>query len=284
MGCKGVVLIAAGHPYYGQWALNLCLSIKYNDMFLPVSIAWKDNALNHIKNNLNHFDKVIELTDKQTTRNGVKDYTKAKLHLYELSPYDETIFIDADVILLKNKSISELFEKLKDVDFTIGCRAEDNLETTNELQWTSPSEVIEHYGSGTLYHISSEFIHFKKTAETKKLFKTAQKIHTEPNIEYKRFNGTVADELAFQLAMKLLDMKPHQVPFLPFYWEHYEKKTATISHIPSEFYGYSMGGCMNREESIKIYNGLANFYSQQYHTPVFLARHKRNFEAMRQNI
>lgn len=284
MGCKGIVLIAAGHPYYGQWALNLCLSIKYNDMFIPVSIAWKDEGISHIQNHLKHFDKVIELTDEQITRNGVRDYVQPKVHLYDISPYDETIFIDADVILFQGKSISKLFKELKDTDFTIGCRNSDNLEDAKELQWATPKDVMETYGSGILYHVSSEFIYFKKKKEIEYFFETAKEIHREPGIPYKRFNGTVPDELSFQLAMKIHDLKPHQVPFLPFYWEHFEKKTAHIGKIPPQFYGYSMGGCMNREESIKIYNGLAHFYSNQYHTPVFLAKHKRNFMKMRQTI
>lgn len=276
---KGVVLIAAGHFYYGQWAQNLCLSIKYNDMFLPVSLAWKGRGLETI--NTKFFDKVIELTDEQTHRNGVEDFLKPKTCLWDITPYEETIFIDADVILFQNKPLSELLKTL-DCDFTIGCRNEDNLEEGKELQWATNEEIIEKYGSGTLYHLSSEFIYFRKS-KTKEFFELVKKIYNDPEITYKRFNGGIADELAFQLAMKVMDMKPHKVPFLPFYWEHFEKKNARVSQI-KDYYGYSMGGVMNRDESVQIYNGLAHFYANQYKAHPFLAKHKRSFLPMRQNL
>lgn len=65
---------------------------------------------------LKSFGNVI-LKQAPTHKNPVLASRQAKFSLYELSPFEKTIFLDCDICLLDN--ISELFEHLDNVDFLI---------------------------------------------------------------------------------------------------------------------------------------------------------------------
>lgn len=65
---------------------------------------------------LKSFGNII-LKSAPSNKNPVLASRQAKLALYELSPFQKTVFLDCDICLLAN--IGELFEYLDDADFLI---------------------------------------------------------------------------------------------------------------------------------------------------------------------
>ncbi len=267
---RGICIIASGNPYYGQWALNLCLSIKYSSPNEKVSLLYSGVGALHIQPYINFFDKVIELPRECYYSNEIESHVKTKTFLHDYSPYDETIYIDADVVWFPRRPISKLFEELKEVDFTMGSRDKIQLsQGMGRFQWANSENVLKMFGDKQSYNLSSEFIYFKKSEKVKEFFDSAKIFFDEPTIPYKRFNGGMPDELAFQMAMLKHDIYPHKEHFLPFYWEHYDKKGLMPERLYDNWYGYSMGGNNNTNQASTIYNNLAKFYSQHFG----LARH-----------
>jgi alpha-N-acetylglucosamine transferase len=260
---KGVCIISAGSPYYGGWALNLAMGIRHTQPDAKICLLNYALGKNHITAQLGIFDEVIEIPDEFVTRNGQKSMIRSKLCLHDLSPYDETIFIDADVIWFPTKKINDLFDELKDIDFTIGCRSKSDLDSKPRLVW-SKAEDLKEFGD-SCYNLSSEFIYFKKSEKNAKFFELCQTIFDNPPIKYTRFDGGVPDELAFQIAMMITDVKPHKTPYLPFYWELYEKKMKKVPEIyNTHFYGYSIGGAAVNSQQKMIYDSLVRFYSSKF--------------------
>lgn len=270
MKTRGIVLIAAGSPYYGQWALNLTMSIKFTCPDAKITLLQYGNGFNHVHYYSYLWDKVIQLPEETVTRNGIPNLLRPKVCLYDYTPYDETIFIDADVICFPTKKITDLFDQLSEVEFTIGCRS--HITPANEVQgkehWTPAKELLKTHAKNSeqeIYHLSSEFIYFKKTKATKKFFTEAKKYFDNPGVGYLRFANGVPDELAFQIAMLKTGLKPHSVPFLPFYWEPHEKKQLRYPElIKTGFYGLSMGGNANYEVPLSNYQFMSKFYAQQF--------------------
>ena len=68
---------------------------------------------------------------------------KVKTALYKLSPYETTICLDADTIWINKRSINDLFNELKDENFTMANRSFMDLEEeriTDEFGvWASPN-------------------------------------------------------------------------------------------------------------------------------------------------
>lgn len=265
---KGVLIIAAGHPYYGQLALNLCLSMKYSSPVLPVTLAVYGNGAGRIQPFKHMFDSIIDIPEEYVTTSGGKNMVKPKVYADKLSPYDETMFVDADVIWHPHRGPDKLMDELKDIDFTIGNRnLVESLDTrqSNIVQWAEPQDLaaaLDH--TGRFYNLSSEFMYFKKGDVTTNVFETARGFFDNPGITYKRFAGGVPDELAFQMALAVLDMAPHQVPYLPFYWEHQQKKMMKPRELYAQYWGFSVGGNHTGDYAKKIYNNLAAWYHQQW--------------------
>lgn len=283
---RGIVLIAAGSHVYGQLAFNCAMSIKQTDMDMKISLIWSGNGKLHLEKYLAMFDQVIEIPKECITRNGLESLLRSKVCLYDLSPYDETIFIDADVILFPFKPISQIFELLKDVDITIGNRGKTDLNTDPRLIWAKPQDMLEKFGDVTIYNLSSEFIYFKKCDKVKDFFDKAKAAFDNPGIEYTRFAGGPSDELAFQIAMIQTGIIPHQSPYLPFYWSPYQKTNKTLTELYKEdWYGYSIGGASLTPQQKNNYDTLAKVYAKAFGVKYpFLCKSKRELFTNRRDI
>jgi len=120
---KGVLILAMGHPYYGEMAANLAMSLKFADKETKICLAWEGDAKNHLTPaKLNLFDVIKEVPQEYIMKDGKKAYFKAKTYINKLTPFEETIFLDADMIWFGKRGVNVLFEQLKDLDFTIQNR------------------------------------------------------------------------------------------------------------------------------------------------------------------
>lgn len=273
----GVLLLALGNPYYGNYAVQLARSIKSVDSSISVSVAYSGSVLSH---NVNlPFDNLIEVPKDYFYTDGLPDFIKAKTYLYELSPYKHTIFIDADVIWLPQKSITELFNEFKEIDITFSNRGKQEVSEAKAgfIHWADPKEITRVYGNdGWLYNLASEFIYFRKNKKVERFFKIAQEIYSDPKIEYKKFAHHLPDELAFEIAMIKTGMYPHAENFIPFYWEQFERKSMPVHEMYSKYYGYSMGGNVNTPSQEQIYNNLANNYNSQFKVSGYFPAKSKN--------
>ncbi len=281
---NGVLLLSLGNPFYGNYAVQLARSIKAVDPTINISVAHHGSVLSH--NTKLPFDNMIEVPKEYFTTDGLPDYIKAKTFLYDLSPYDETIFIDADVIWLPNKPITELFNEFNDIKITFSNRGKQKLSEAKNgfIHWAEPTEIARVYGQdGWLHNLASEFIYWKKDNEIELFFKLVQEIYADPKIEYKKFGIGLPDELAFELAMLTTGIEPHKSPFIPFYWEQFEKKLMPVYEMYQKYYGYSLGGNVNTGQVANIYNNLANHYNKKFGVNgYFPARDKRSWLPERQ--
>ena len=114
---KGVLLIALGHSQYGNMAVNLANSIKYNNKNTKIHLVYTESAFSQVTD-FSNFDSK-EICPKEYYKNGEQTvFIKAKTHLYDLTPFDETIFLDVDTILFGGKDFNKFFDEFKDYDFT----------------------------------------------------------------------------------------------------------------------------------------------------------------------
>lgn len=261
---RGILLLAMDSPYYGSWAWNLAAGIKSANPDTRVALAYKGDSLRFIQQVRHLFNDIIEIPDHCVNRNGFNSYLRAKTCLYELSPYKETIYIDADVIWFYNKDINALWEEVNKFDFSMGCRGINDLDADPRMIWCKAQDLRIH-GENTVYNLSSEFIYFKKTEKVKSFFDLSQKFFDNPGVEYNLFGGTVPDELAFQISMMKCDIRPHKDFFLPFYWEPFHKKNLNAPEIYSkDWFGYSIGGNQINPTQKNIYDSLAKLYAKQF--------------------
>ncbi|KKN67220.1 hypothetical protein LCGC14_0463930 [marine sediment metagenome] len=287
---RGVVILALGHAYWGRWAYNLAMSLKYTCPEVKISLLYAGSGITQIVDK-SLFDKVKEVPAKYYSTDGRIQYLKAKTALYKLSPYGETIYLDADMVWLPKRSVMTLFNELN-TDFTMANRSWMALESDNLTDafgiWASPKHIKEvfKFKEGRFYNLSSEMIYFKRTKEVSKLFADAFKLFDDDSFNISRFfNGGMPDELPFTISMIKNKIYPHKDNYKPFYWESAEHLRLQGADLNNGFYAYSMGGHISHPMMKKTYNNLVQFYCNQFNQRFpFFWLDKRGWMPGRQNL
>lgn len=285
---KGIVLIALGHPYYGKMAVNLALGLKNISPKVSITLCYGENAISHLNaQEKGLFDQLNEIPTEYYHRLKIlKEYIKVKTHLYDLTPYDETIYLDVDMVW-GTRSIDELFTNLKEHKLLIQNRGFCDMAEPKEdySWWCNLKDLSNKYDikEGKYYSFSSEFIYFKKCKEVKAFFTKAQKNYESLAINYTMFGGGIPDELIFSLTS--LQLK-HEQPieyFTPIYWEQAENRKLNGKDLLNQYYAYSLGGSTQSSKEQLIYNNLVQYHANKMgFVNMWKAKNKREFLPQRQ--
>lgn len=246
---KGIIIVCTGHPYYGRMAYNLALTIKAVEDF-PVAVLYHGAALNHLSEKQRDiFTDIIELPDDIPLR------VATKLWVNEFTPFKKTLLLDADMLWMPKRTPSELFDEVKDVDFTAITEGYYSNETkdVNPLYffWAEPSEIQTVYKVDKIYQWRTEVVYFKKSAKTDKLFRLAQKVYFNPKLKtMKMYAEVVADELAINVAAAVSNIEPHEYKWMPAYWHRLNGNVMPDIHAIYNYYLVSFGS-NNASGSVK---------------------------------
>lgn len=241
---KGIILIAIGNPYYGRLAYNLCISIKASEG-IPVALIYDDSAVTHLSDEKKiFFDHLIKCPVEYKTQNGKNEWLKPKTFIDKLTPFDETIYLDSDMVWNPYKKPSELFDRFADVDFQIANRgySKEVSGMAGFSLWADIAEIKQEHGISQYMDVSSEFIYFKSNDKAKEIFAQAQKIFETDRVTYRTFAGGKPDEPAFAIAIEQLNVSC-ETPFYPTFWHYHNvKRNVGRTEIVSNYYAISMGG------------------------------------------
>lgn len=240
---RGIILIANGHPMYGFYANSLAIGIKCHAPDLPIALITDGSAIAGLdESERKRFDYIIETKkDWITGHEGKTDLLKCKLYIGEVTPFDETLYLDVDMQLCNRKNINQAFNELKGLPFTIANRG---VATGNRrTEWMDLKEG-EKYGVTELHDISSEWIYFEESG--KKVFAKAIEVYNENKLIVDDFDLNKPDEPYLSIAMGICKIKPHIVPYVPTYWQpYYGNKFHSVDFIYNNHYAMSAGGRSN---------------------------------------
>jgi hypothetical protein len=244
---KGILIIAVGHPLYGNMAYNLALSIKAAGVKDPICIVHSGRALSHL------IDKQKEMFDDFIPVPEGTDFRYHRTRLFDLSPFELTLALDADLIWM-NKSTDDLWPILDKVPFTaqnFGCRYPDGTDCFWKDQyaytwWGKYEDIKEHYDLvGPLYRCMNSFLLFRKVEETQLLFSHWTDIMESNKCATEEWNNGIADEFGLNIALSELDMKLHQDNWHPTSWD----AKPSLKELSANYYALNYGGnIMNRRK------------------------------------
>lgn len=257
---KGILIIACGHYNYGRMAAALAATIRASFPDTHITLAYAGQAMEHLTmQDLLIFDERVAINEKYYTNDNGVSWLRPKLFLPEISPYDETIYLDCDMAWL-NKSPEIIFELCKDLDFVVKNYSNENINDAldSNKEWAKASEIRTAYQINDVpfYAISTEVVYFKKTDQVKKLYKNAAQIFDNPLVEYRSFAGGMADELALNIACMLQQKFTGIDNFVPVFWRQAEKKYPILETLRNDYFALSMGGARSASAEQNIYNIL----------------------------
>jgi hypothetical protein len=287
---RGILLFAVGHYFYGKMAAALAATIKVSED-IPICLLYHGGVLSELTEQEKAlFTKIIEIDDEFVhNKDGSFNPIKARMHFYELTPFQETLCLDVDNAWLNMRKPSEVFAELANVSFTIqnaGYTTCDGKADQYFSVWSNIHETIKSYGiqNKKFYKVFGEWIYFKRDPTARKIYTTARRIFsTKPKIKMPGFIGQeVPDELAFTIAMAQTEIYPHKDSYHPTTYFHIVSRAkmryAHVWDLADKYYTISMGGSVNPEFTIKNYNVLvAAAYQKLGLQNPFTWKQKKNF-------
>lgn len=273
----GIVLIATGHSGYGKMAYNLALTIKSVES-VPIAIIHAGEALSHLSDKQKEvFDYIIDLPTDYRMGFGVK------LHLDQLTPFEKTLYLDADMLWLK-KLPSELFAELDGASFTTITEGNSDDINPRYYFWADPKEIKEAYGVKKIWQIRSEVIYFEKGT---KVFKKARELKPEKKLKTIRmFGDHIPDELYFNIAAGLLSLDPHKPNWTPAYWSRINKEVMpNLVLLVKDYYLLSFGSNTASPAMKRIYDNVMQVAAHKTGTPyLFKLKSKKEWAPGRLKI
>lgn len=219
---------------------------------MPVVVVHSEKSLSHLDDQRKAiFDDTILLPG--STGFGVK------LELDRLSPFDETLYLDADMAWMPKKKPSELFDELKGVDFTSITEGHTEDRSPKYYFWADPEEIRKVYKiDNRIYQWRSEVMYFRKTEQVKKMFTMARKVHAKPKLKtLMKFGNQVPDELAINIATAHYDIHPHEYKWCPALWPRLHRIHVTNpAEVYNRFYLLSCGSNYATGDLKGLYNNI----------------------------
>lgn len=237
---KGILLMCFNSQTYGKFAYNMAHSIRYYTD-LPIHLLCDRESIEGIDTSV--FSS-YEIIDFERNEFGRIDNCLAKISLYERSPFDETLYLDVDGIMINNPE--DIFKQLEgEIIWTQpmgkGTKTENITYTwaDNEIVWSRynlPEETV-------FNTTQTSIIYFTKDA---KLFFDVLKENYGNKLnkqEYREMWGRSSqhpDELYYSvtLAQMGIDLKEFRPVFFP-------EKIETVTNILNKYYVLSMYGGNN---------------------------------------
>lgn len=262
---KGILLIALGHVQYGNMAYNLANSIRFSNPDLPIHLVHTDSSVSQFPDYRPFTTHEVCNPDYYKIGSQIV-YIKAKTHMIDLSPFDETIFIDVDTLIFGGKDLNRLFKEYEFCDITFENYGLVNRQRPDKHFWCDMELAKKVYDfSHDAYEVCSQFVYFKKTDNVKEYFEVVKDIFINPKLEGMKFNGYLPDEMAFNIATGITGIKPHKSGYKILYWEYSDAKNdnaKTWSDIVKNYIGFSIGGNRLSKKSDATYHNIAKAQAQ----------------------
>lgn len=204
-------------------------------------------------------DDYKEVFDHFIVTNDMHPF-ELKTMLYELSPFDNSLYMDADSIMCPGKQIT-----FPDVDFTAYCNDMMDMKTmyrhrqNDYTWWGDPVKIKNHFGlTDKLPQINSSYIWFRKTAKVRNLFDNANELYRSSDFITEKYVGARPDEFCFNVACALTKIYPHQDIYRPLYFDFVHPFNAT--YIIDNYMAMSLAGNQTKLQTISLYNKWMDYY------------------------
>ena len=195
---QGYLTIATGSEQFLDYAINLRLSCHYNDPNRPFALLTDEELVKkaHEKGVSYYFDKIILYQGNYIS-------WQIKFDLFDLSPFDETFYIDADSLMIKDPNPA--WEAVAGKHFAV--QGQERFK--GEWYGRTEKEIMEMLGISYFPKFNGGFIYFDKSTKALQVFEKSHDLFEDyDKLGFKRSRGLEADEPIIGVAMALCNLKP----------------------------------------------------------------------------
>lgn len=258
---RGILILALGHANYGHMAYTLAASIKALSPDEKIAICYTPGVFSKVSETDLHkqVDQLIPCP-KSYIEGG--NYIRAKAYLYDISPFDKTLFLDADMIWSNFLPAHQLLNELEKDKVKFTCMNEGYISmedfkgelTPGYTFWAEPVDIKERFinykniRSGKMYQTRTELLYFVKSEKNAKLFETVKTVYDGHGVKMTAFaKNKTPDELAYNIALCIHGIEPHRLKWAPVYWHwRHASNRMQLYNVAKHYYAYSIGGALLR--------------------------------------
>lgn len=183
----GILTIATGDRFYLKLAIRLVQSIRVAGSSLPVSLA-TDLDLTRSQRRL--FDQIVQVPK------GLPVY-ESKLRLDELSPYDNTLFVDGDCLAISSPDF--VFSEYADVSFMIESRGK-----IRDGFWygVCVQDFCKQNGIDAIQGLNGGIYYFNRSEHAQRVFRRARDVASNYcKYGFRMLRDSIPDEPCFSMAV-----------------------------------------------------------------------------------
>ena len=187
---KGFLTVATG-DYFHYLAINMRNSYHYSQkQKYPLGVITDPDGADLLRQ---YFDDVIVIPDKNA------GYIN-KLRIQSLSPYDETIFIDADTLIVRD--ISDWWDVFGTSGYDVAVWGWNCDITSPRCGKLVSKKAAEKYGITRYIGFNGGVYYFKKTPKAERIYARAlELLDSYIEDEQHLFNGKKGDEPVMAIAL-----------------------------------------------------------------------------------
>ena len=198
---QGYITIAAEHQRYLDMAVVLALSLKISDPGRPICLLYDDHVELPPQSD-RIFDHLVKLEPDPDYRGCMH-----KLRLYDWTPFAQTMFIDADCLLVKAQ-----IDTYWSACASRGFAAPGLPRSSGRWLGFNVEELCRRFECPYLVVLNSGAFYFEKGKLGSSLFEEARRLYARRRDELRRYHrgqaGQYADEPFFGVAMGRLGLEP----------------------------------------------------------------------------
>jgi hypothetical protein len=274
----GVLLFATGNAYYTLMAVRLAVSIHAtNPEGMNIAICVDETCNNSLLKQFSKlFDEIILLDNKILLDSG--DVLYAKLNADLLSPYDKTLMLDVDMLMLPGKgmNLTAYFIRAEAYAFYVQnrgfCNVGDEPKSNEPAYWAYSADIAKAYRltEGKIYHYMGEWVYFDRSVSTiGKYFELCRTLYKEKAMDIEVIgNMSYNEEVVYAVASNMLSLYPSTNDFTTFW----EQRVPASEHrmdrleLSKKYYAISLGGSFISNRIKTDYEDLiaAYIYKFQY--------------------
>lgn len=198
---EGYLTLATGRQHYVELAVNLALSVKHKDR-RPVALLHEERV-EVPASHRPYFDVIIEAKGERLLPG-----LDAKLLLQDYSPFERTVFIDSDCLMVK-PDVGRFWGALRGHPLTV---VGDVIRRGPYCKFQDVAELVARMGLPHMVRHNGGFMYFEKSEAARRAFAQARAYYEDQKdfLSYLHSDASKGynEEPLFAAAMALLGLKP----------------------------------------------------------------------------
>lgn len=276
--CKpgfGILTLAVGDQYI-KMAAALAMSIKAQNKDIPFAIVTNDKKHNILKTYSEVFDKIItiNLGDYHINEKVNPYYVKTNINV--LTPFKQTLFLDADSILFQEGNIIKLVNNYGNCDIAPGVSLA--IDDINDLpkklpfNWGLTSQTLKDLGvKGRIARIHSYYFYMNGTKRTEDFCALTRDIYKDFSKSPKMqayYSNHLTDEIPWFIASAFSPVTIFSHFHMPM-GERMFFRNAMLerSVLAKHFEGITLVGKKLSPPLLKLYNEVVEMAAQKLKLP-----------------